>query len=450
MKEWDTRRVGVLRTGYNKGLAATIELSLASPTFRQLIPPSKSHKLVASPTFSKFIPFSILRKAPPSARELLEVVAFFPQGVDENNLDWLFPTTPDRQNVFDKFCVLSLTHRNNGFITMLSPIRDYLRPLDPKSSPLLRTTKKHYFTRLSAVVGPDNAVFEKTQWIKLEDVNVEHLLDVFTSIDMSTWDVWKACGHFMEHLYQHKPRHTVLGPKIEGLPDGHRSKPACLFGLARLFDSIGNHAEEKRLLTHSLSLWRDRWNLFQVGQTLCFLSDANRKLGLYREGIQRVEEALKLAKRFWYTPGQVYCFKELAWLLLGDGQLDAAENAALRMTDLISGKGQEFELCQSHRVLGEIYARKGEKENAIDHFETGLRIASDFNWPAQLFWIHHALAELFLAEEELDSASAHIGQAKSHAVYDTSDLGLAMEYSGSNLVSAAQARRGEIRGSGRT
>ena len=115
-------------------------------------------------------------------------------------------------------------------------------------------------------------------------------------------------------------------------------------------------------------------------------------------------------------------------MLLGDGQLDAAENAALRMTDLISGKGQEFELCQSHRVLGEIYARKGEKENAIGHFETGLRIASDFNWPAQLFWIHCALAELFLAEDELDNASTNIGQAKSHAVYDTSDLGLAMEY----------------------
>jgi hypothetical protein len=64
-KEWDTHRVGVLRTDYNKSLAATIELSLASPTFRQLIPPSKSHKLIESPTFSKLIPSPILRKIPP-------------------------------------------------------------------------------------------------------------------------------------------------------------------------------------------------------------------------------------------------------------------------------------------------------------------------------------------------------------------------------------------------
>ena len=54
--EWDTHRVEVLRTDHNKSLAATIELSLASPTFCQLIPCSKSHKFMASPTFSKFIP----------------------------------------------------------------------------------------------------------------------------------------------------------------------------------------------------------------------------------------------------------------------------------------------------------------------------------------------------------------------------------------------------------
>ena len=35
-KEWDKHRVGVLRTDYNKSLAATIELSLASLTFRLL------------------------------------------------------------------------------------------------------------------------------------------------------------------------------------------------------------------------------------------------------------------------------------------------------------------------------------------------------------------------------------------------------------------------------
>ena len=34
------------------------------------------------------------------------------QGVDEKHLDWLFPRIPDGKGVFNKFCTLSLAHRN--------------------------------------------------------------------------------------------------------------------------------------------------------------------------------------------------------------------------------------------------------------------------------------------------------------------------------------------------
>ena len=75
---------------------------------------------------------------------------------------------------------------------MLEPLRGHLRPKDPGSSPLLCATKDHHFRRLSIPLKPPEPGFEEAQWITSEDVNVEHLLDVFTSIDAHSVNVWKA------------------------------------------------------------------------------------------------------------------------------------------------------------------------------------------------------------------------------------------------------------------
>lgn len=135
-------------------------------------------------------------------------------------------------------------------------------------------------------------------------MNVEHLLDVFTTIDASSANVWDACADFIRHLAHHKQRFIILGPKIEGLPDHHRSKPKCLFQLSRLSKTVGNHAERKRLLTHVLRLWREWGDDRAVARTLCALSDVNRSLDLYKEGMQLVGEASEIFERFRNRVGQ--------------------------------------------------------------------------------------------------------------------------------------------------
>ena len=400
-EEWDAQRVRVLQTDTNESLAATLELSLSSPTFRTL---------------------------GPDARDLLGVVAFFPSGVDKKNLDWLFPTIPDRRNVFDKFCVLSLTYQSSGFITMLAPIRDHLRPQDPKSSPLLCATKDHYFARVSVNFYPGSPGFEEGQWIKLEDVNVEHLLDVFIPIDTDTDHIWDACFYFMRHLYWHKSRRTILRTKIENLPEDHHSKPKCLAELSRLFESAGNFSEQKRVLSHALSLGR-RWqgNDRLVSQILWWLSGVNRMLKLYGEGIEQAREALEIYERLNDTVRRADCLGTLAQLLCEDGRLDAAEEAASRSLDLLPEEGQEFLVCQSHRILGDIYRSKGEREKAIQRFEMALGIASAFNWHDELFCIHYSLTKLFLGGNEFNDAQTHVERAKVHAVGDEYSLGCAAE-----------------------
>jgi len=398
-REWASRRTRVLRTDYNESLAATIELSLASPMFREL---------------------------GPDVRDLLGVIAFFPQGINENNVDWLLPTISSSTNIFDKLCTLSLTYRINGFITMLAPLRDYLCPREPLSSPLLCTTKEHYFRRLSTAIDPSWPGFEEARWITSEDVNVEHLLDVLTSIGQNSADVWDTCANFIAYLYWHKPRLVTLGPKVEGLPDDHPSKPECLSELSRSFALVGNHVERKRLLIHALKLRRERGDNFQVAETLLFLSNANRMLGLPKEGIPQVKEALEIYEQFDNKSGQAKTLQRLASLLYEDGQLDAAEEAASRLVNLPT-EGDQFTLCGCYRLLGKICRSKDETEKAINHFETALGIASSFNWHSHIFWIHHNLVELFLDMGRFDDVQVGIGRVKSHATNDPHLLGQAME-----------------------
>ena len=396
-KEWERNRTGVLRRQHGQSLAATIELSLASPIFQEL---------------------------GPDARGLLGVVAFFPQGVNENNVDWLFPTLSDRARILDNFCTLSLTYRSDGSIRMLAPLRDHLRPEDPGSSPLLCTTKDRYFTRLSVIVDPGEPGFEEARWITSEDVNVEHLLDVFTSIDANSDNVWDTCASFMNHLYWHKSRLVALGPKIEGLPDDHRSKPICLFGLSRVFESVGNHIEHKRLLIRASELWRERGDKLWVAQTLRLLSGSNRLLEFYKEGIAQAKEALEIYEHLDHISGQARSWQQLAWLFYDDKQLDATEEAALRAIDL-SNEGDQFPTCECHRLLGNLCRSRGETEKAINHYETALGIASSFNWDTPLFWINYSLAFLFFGERRFDDAHAHIGHAKPHAINSLYNLGRA-------------------------
>jgi tetratricopeptide (TPR) repeat protein len=399
-REWERQRTAVLRTKHSKSLAATIELSLSSPMFQEL---------------------------GPDARNLLGIVAFFPQGVNEKNLDWLFPTTSDRANIFDTFCILSLAYRSNGFITMLAPLRDHLSPKDPWSSSLLCTTKDHYFSRLSIEIYPDKPGYDEARWIISEDANVEHLLDIFTSTDINLDETWGACYHFMEHLDWHKPRLVALGPKIKGLPDDHPSKPKYLYGLACLFGGIGNHVESKQLLIHTLELWREQGNDLWVAETLWNIARPNRMLGLNKEATQQLKEAFEIYERLNNVSGQARSLSHLAHSLRDGGQLDAAEVAAVQVIDRFSGKGEELAVCDCYRALGEMYRSKGETEKAIDHLKTALGIASPFNWDGELFWIHHQLASVFASEGRLDEAQTHIEHAKSHTVNDAYLLGCASE-----------------------
>ena len=404
--EWDTGRLSrewarhrADHPSRDKTLVTAIELSLASSMFRGL---------------------------GPDARELLRVVAFFPQGVSENNLDRLFPTISDRRNIFDKFDTLSLTYRNNGFIKMLAPLRDYFSPKDPASSSLLRITKECYFSRLSVRVGPGEPNFE-ARWIISEGVNIEHLLCVFTPIDVSSGDVWDACANFVRHLHWHKPWLVILGRKIEELPDHHPSKPQYLFRLAQLLGPVANAEEEhRRVLLYALRLWRERGDDFEVARTLTRLAHPKWRLGNRAEGIPLVKIASEIFERLNHTAEHAQSLQCLAWLLRLESSSAAEEAASRSLNLLLDNKDDEFFVCECHRTLGDLFRHSGKIGEAKDHFSIALKIASSHGWQDQQFWIHHSLGGMFFGARRSSDARVHAERALVYAVNDAYLLSHAM------------------------
>lgn len=217
----------------------------------------------------------------------------------------------------------------------------------------------------------------------------------------------------------------MLAPKIHELPDDHPSKPWCLLWLSRLFGRVGNYTEHKRLATHALRLYRERRVDDGVAEALLSLCDANRKLQIFGDGIEQAKEALAIRRRLGNTAQQAKCQNSLAWLLLKDGQLDAAEEAVFFTINLLPETGWEFLLCVSHQLLGNIYRCEDRKKDAILHLVEARRIAFRFNFCDQLFWIHCYFAWLFRDGGALKEAHAHIIQAKLYTIGDAYYLGRA-------------------------
>jgi len=156
------------------------------------------------------------------------------------------------------------------------------------------------------------------------------------------------------------------------------------------------------------------------------LSDANRVLDLYKEGIQQAKEGLEVFEQLGDTVEQAECLNTLGWLLCDDRQFDAAEAAVSRAFDLLPEKGNQFLVCRCHRGLGDIFRSKGDKEKAIHHYETALGVASSFDWHNELFWNHYFLAWLLSDQDRLDEANVHTEHAKSHVVNNQYHLGHTM------------------------
>ena len=132
---------------------------------------------------------------------------------------------------------------------MLVPLRDYLSPKDLKPSPLPWIGTSPRCQSILTQTSPTLWNYDGS----CQHVNIEHILDIFTTIDENSDSVWDACANFMQHT----------------------NRNACM---------RSRSMECRRLLMYTLKLWRERGDDYRVALALRHLSDTNRLMDLLKEG----------------------------------------------------------------------------------------------------------------------------------------------------------------------
>ena len=119
-------------------------------------------------------------------------------------------------------------------------------------------------------------------------------------------------------------------------------------------------------------------------------------MDLLEDWIQQAKEGsdIFIFERLSIAAKQAECLIQLACLLSDDGQLDTAEEVALRGIGLLPEEGENLQVCKGHRVIGDVYLSKVELEKAIRRLEVALGISSSAKMVTRLLWIHFDLAEV--------------------------------------------------------
>lgn len=140
-------------------------------------------------------------------------------------------------------------------------------------------------------------------------MNVEYLIDVFTTINSKPGGVCDACTDFMKYL----SISTNYGSSCQDgrLKYSQISIPPSQNACSRRLEI----AEPGRLLTHASKLSRERADDHKLARTLRQLSDMHSRVRLFKGDVPRAGGASEIYEWLSDTVQQAACsLIELAWL----------------------------------------------------------------------------------------------------------------------------------------
>ncbi|KAH7918282.1 TPR-like protein, partial [Leucogyrophana mollusca] len=372
INSWEKQQTRLLEVGDGKlqSLSVTIELSLGSSSIMQL---------------------------GNDARHVMQIVAFLPQGINEKNLEGLFPTVPNIRFIIDALCRLSLVYRKAEAYAMLSPIRIHIsnthqardtHPLD------LTHVRNRYYAQL----------YDDGAWITTEDANVERLIvhDISRATTEDMASTYQACSHFLWLLTLHKPRPTSLRTTILGEPDRtfhlvDKEASLCVYRLGWLANALNDHREAINLFTTAKCLFAHYQNHEMTARCLEQVAYQYSVLGNVSAAEQTLQEALNLRREYHilgpYDEARINL--RLGNAMMYKGRLQEALILLTSAREYFDSTGDTSDIAWAAGRQGEAEWYSGNYAAARQHFETRLAPATRTN---DTFWRVWSLMQLARAE----------------------------------------------------
>ena len=265
-EHWKVRRIRLLSAGRGKdeNLTESIELSLSS---------------------------ACVHAYGNDVRRVLGMIAFFPQGLPREKLESVCPSIEQVRAIVDVLKRQSLLSSNNdGFVTMLVPIRLYCTDSLPAPDvALLEAARNHYYNGVKS--GPADAL------LMAEDVNIESLVayDLQNLSDArGLARALEACASFLDRLRHCKPRPTCLGPMILAV-NGSSSHNVNVAKM-RAFHQLAHLAYRQSNYLEALESYKTTFELAQASDrkydglyAILRLAEARRMLGQFSAAKQILE-----------------------------------------------------------------------------------------------------------------------------------------------------------------
>ncbi|KAJ8591056.1 hypothetical protein M405DRAFT_860847 [Rhizopogon salebrosus TDB-379] len=361
VKRWDDRHSKVLDYGKGKlqSLSDTMQLSISSPSIQDL---------------------------GEGGRNTLAVIAFLPQGLNENLAGDLLPSLPQVNAICDVLCTQSLVYRQAGFAKMLAPIRHYVQDSLPPPDPIcLRDIRAFYYGAL----GQQRA--NSVDVIKSDHINIEHIIALGLTAPHGAEEACGVCFQFLQFLVAIAPRPTSLAPAIFKITENSstwKRKGTCLFTLGSLYDILSRFTEGIKTFQAAEVLFLAASDHERVAACVTKRADVYTKLGRFiqskrvlenfehSDSWEHLDKPTKVGIWFGLDVTRMHTFTSSVPELFPTGETlhrsgDIAQ-VGRHVEDLLLQCIAPFERLHVLQLLAEVAFVEGRLSNAMDFLQEAL------------------------------------------------------------------------------